>query len=125
MSAGDRESLLDKVAVYTEYFNSRIGPVGHLVADNPARGLASDAFDVAPEGIITNAGRPLRPGYVVTDARAEIAGSRVKLLHARDVGIGDARKDSALALWRVDPPLRLIQPEQALSTASACAPFPA
>ena len=116
---------MDKVAVYTEYFNSRIGPVGHVLADNAARGLASEAFAVLPGGIVTGAGSPLRPGYVVTDARVEVAGSRVAVLRSRAVGITEARAGSALALWRVDPPLRLVKPAQAVSSTAACAPFPA
>ena len=123
--AGTAESLVDKLTVYTEYFNSRIGPIGHLLADNPSRGLATDKLGVRPDGVVTRAGRPLRPGYVVTDARTEIAGSRLALLRARDVGITDAREGSALALWRVAPPLRLVRPAQVLAPAAACAPFPA
>ncbi len=121
---GTAESLLGDVALYTEYFNSRVGPVGHLLADNAERGLATDAFGIRRDGVVTRAGNPLRPGYVVTDARVEIAGSRVALLRARDVGIVSAREGSALALWRVTPPLRLVQPAQALSPAAACASFP-
>lgn len=121
---GTPESLLGKVAVYTEYFNSRIGPVGHLLADNPARGLATDAFAIRQDGVVARAGDPLRPGYVVTDARVGIAGTRLALLRASDVGIAGAREGSALALWRVSPPLRLVRPAQALSPAAACAPFP-
>lgn len=123
MSAGAAASLLGKVALYTEFFNSRIGPVGHLLGDNADRGLATDTFGIRRDGVVTRAGIALRPGYVVTDARVEIAGSRVALLRARDVGIADARENSALALWRVAPPLRLVQPAQALSPTAACAAF--
>ena len=122
---GAAASLLGKVALYTEFFNSRIGPVGHLLGDNADRGLATDTFGIRRDGVVTRAGIALRPGYVVTDARVEIAGSRVALLRARDVGIADARENSALALWRVAPPLRLVQPAQALSPTAACAAFPA
>ncbi len=122
--AGTPESLVDKLTVYTEYFNSRIGRVGHLLADNSSRGLATDELGVQPDGVVTSAGRPLRPDYVVTDARVEIDGSRLALLRARDVGI-DAREGSALALWRVEPPLTLVRPAQVLAPTAACAPFPA
>jgi hypothetical protein len=123
--AGTPESVLGTVTLYTEYFNSRIGPVGHLVADNAARRLATDAFAVRGNGVVTRAGIPLRSGYVVTDARVGIAGSRIALLAARDVGITGAPEGSALTLWRVAPPLRLLRPALALSPAAACAPFPA
>ncbi len=118
-------SMLDKVTLYTEFFNSRIGPVGHLLADNPARGLATEPFGIRRDGVVTQAGKPLSPGYVVTDARVAIVGSRVAVLRARDVGIADARKGSALALWRVQPPLRLVRKGQALSPGFGCKPFPA
>jgi hypothetical protein len=123
--AGTAGSLLGKLTLYTEYFNSRIGPVGHLLADNADRGLATDRFGIRRDGVVTLAGIALRPRYVVTDARVALAGARVALLHARDVGIAEAREHSALALWRVAPPLRLVRPGQALSPAAACAAFPA
>ncbi len=122
--AGTPRSLLGKLVLYTEYFNSRIGPVGHLLADNEARGLATDAFGIRRDGVVTHAGRPLPSEYVVTDARVGIAGARLAVLRARAVGIAGAREGSALALWRVEPPLRLVRPAQALSPAAACAPFP-
>lgn len=120
---GTAPSQLGQLALYTEYFNSRIGPVGHLLADNSARGLATDSFDIRADGVVTSAGSPLTPAYVVTDARVGIAGSRVALLRARAVGVAGARQGSALALWRVTPPLRLTRPAQALAASAACAAF--
>jgi MFS family permease len=61
---GAAASLLGKVALYTEFFNSRIGPVGHLLADNADRGLATDTFGIRRDGVVTRAGIALRPGYV-------------------------------------------------------------
>ena len=119
------ESRLEQLTLYTEYFNSRVGPVGYLITDNAARHLSTDAFAVRRDGVVTRAGTPIRSGYVVTDARVGIVGSRVALLRARDVGLADAREGSALALWRAASPLRLAQPSQALSPSAACAPFPA
>ena len=123
--AGTVGSRLEQLTLYTEYFNSRIGPVGYLITDNAARHLSTDAFAVRRDGVVTRAGTPIRSGYVVTDARVGIVGSRVALLRARDVGLADAREGSALALWRAASPLRLARPLQALSPSAACAPFPA
>jgi hypothetical protein len=111
------------VAVYTEYFNSRISRVGHLLGDNGARGLGTDTFALRPDGVVTSEGVPLRPESVVADARVDIVGSREALLYAREVGVSDAATGSALALWRVTPPLRLRNPTVALAPSAACAPF--
>ena len=123
-ATGTVGSRLEQLTLYTEYFNSRIGPVGYLITDNAARHLSTDAFAVRRDGVVTRAGTPIRSGYVVTDARVGIVGSRVALLRARDVGLADAREGSALALWRAASPLRLARPSQALSPSAACAPFP-
>ena len=104
--SGTEASRLGKVALYTEFFNSRITRTGHLFGDNAARGIASADLAVQPDGTVTMGGTPLRPGFVVTDARVRVDGSRVALLRASDVGIEGAG-GAALALWRVDPPVRL------------------
>ena len=122
--AGTAESRLGKLAVYTEYFNSRVGSVGYLLADNRDRGLTSDHFRIRPDGVVTLAEDPLSPDYAIVDARVGIAGSRVALLEAGDVGLTEARRGSALALWRVHKPLRLLDPGRALAASAACAAFP-
>ena len=107
-------SPLPKMAVYTEFFNSRVDRVGEVGGDNPARGLLSDALEVRPDGVIAKNGAPLRPRFVIADARLEFAGRRVAALRASDLmpAAGDA--GYALALWRVTPPLRLAKPAQVL-----------
>ena len=117
-------SRLEQLTLYTEYFNSRVGPVGYLITDNAARHLYG-RLRGAPGWRRDPRGHPDRSGYVVTDARVGIVGLRVALLRARDVGLADAREGSALALWRAASPLRLARPLQALSPSAACAPFPA
>ena len=107
--AGSPRSGLAKMAVYTEFFNSRIDRVGHVRGDNGSRGLATDTFALRPDGVVTSMGVPLRPDFVVADARVGIVGSRIALLRAGDVAKTDATRGSALALWRVTPPLRLVQ----------------
>ncbi len=123
--AGTTESNLGKLAVYTEYFNSRADSVGHLLADNPDRGLASAELGIREDGVVTRRGTPLRPDYVVADVRVRIAGVRVALLPAQGVGLVDSRRGSALALWRTRKPLRLLNPVEALGAQAACAAFPA
>ena len=122
--AGTPESMLDRVAVNTEYFNTRVGPVGHLLGDNAVRGLASESFAVRRDGVVTNQGKPLQPDYLIVDARVGIAGKRVARLRAVDVGLTDSRVDSALALWRAEKPLRLVGRGKALTADAACSPFP-
>ena len=110
---GVTPSPLPKMSLYTEYFNARVDHVGHLLADNAARGVASTPYALGPKGAVTSAGRPLSPGYVVTDARLALAGTRLATLSANAVMPG-APAGAGLALWRVSGPLRLTRPAQVL-----------
>ena len=90
---GAAGSLLGKVALYTEFFNSRIGPVGHLLGDNADRGLATDTFGIRRDGVVTRAGiaappRLRRHGRPGRDRRVPVLRSCapatwVSLMHAR------------------------------------------
>jgi hypothetical protein len=119
--AGGAPSPLPAMSLYTEYFNSRIDLVGHLLADNAARGLASAEFQLRPDGIVTENGLPVRSGYAVTDARIAVAGSRVATLSAREVSPRGETGTGSLALWRLRSPLRLVHPSQVEQPAAATA----
>ncbi|MBX5474185.1 MAG: glycosyltransferase family 39 protein [Thermoleophilia bacterium] len=105
---------LAKMEVYTEFFNRRIEPPVHLLADNPARGLGTATVAMTRAGVVVEDGEALRPGFVVADSRIPILGTRVASLSARAVLDGDPEA-GALTLWRVDPPLRLRRPAQVAS----------
>jgi Dolichyl-phosphate-mannose-protein mannosyltransferase len=108
---GTPTSPLATMSLYTEYFNARVDQVGHLLGDNAARGVASTPFALRPDGVVTSGGQPLRPEYLVTDARIAIAGTRLASLPAGKVTPEPVAK-GALTLWRVRSPLRLLQPAQ-------------
>jgi hypothetical protein len=114
-------SSLPAMSLYTEYFNSRIDQVGHLLEDNAARGLASETFGLRPDGVVTSDGRPLRAAFAVTDARVELAGHRTAALSARAVTAPHV-DNGGLVLWRLQGPLRLLRPSQVLhpSPQTAC-----
>jgi hypothetical protein len=97
---------IGKLAVYTEFFNSSVDTVGHLLDDNDARALGSDALELTADGVVTRDGVPLRPVLVVTDARAAVAGERLATL-------------DSLSLWRTSSPVRLVR---APAAGEACAP---
>jgi hypothetical protein len=105
-------SPLPTMALYTEYFNSQVDRVGHLLDDNAARGLTSETFGLRADGVVTSDGQPLRPEYAVTDARIEVAGLREAHLAARDVSPGPDAGTGGLTLWRLRGPLRLLRPAQ-------------
>jgi hypothetical protein len=104
-------SELAQMAVWSEFFSLRVNQAGHLLGDNPARGLDTTRLSLTRSGIVDGADGALQPRYVVTDARVPIVGSRVALLRAGDVFPHPAAA-GALALWHVDPPLRLRRPSQ-------------
>ena len=111
---GAAPSPLPTMSLYTEYFNARVDQVGHLLDDNAARGVVSETFGLRSDGVVTSGGRPLRPEYVVTDARIAIAGTRRAVLAAGAVGSEVGAAPGALALWRVQGALRLLRPAQVL-----------
>ena len=113
-------SPLEDMSLYSEYFNSNIDLVGHLLADNAARGLASVQFALRADGVVTDGGKPVTSAYAVTDGRLRVAGVRVASLAAQAVTAGP--ETGNLTLWRLQGPLRLLQPSQVTkpSAAAAC-----
>jgi hypothetical protein len=109
-----RATMLGQMALYTELFNSRVNRVGHLLADNGARGVASETFTLSSGGVVRSRGAALQPGLVVADARVQIVGTKIASLTGRDLSFTDGPRDDALALWRVSAPLRLADPSQLL-----------
>ena len=107
-------SPLATMSLLTEFFNSRVEQVGYLLHDNPDRVLPSERFGILPNGVVTGNGRPLRPQFVVTDARIAIAGVRDASLSSEAVMPKHTASTAALTLWRVHGPLRLLRPTQAL-----------
>lgn len=105
-SLNQRYSDLERMALYTEFFNSRISRTGQLRGNNGARGLAAASLDLRTDGVVTDAGKPLRPAFVVADARIEIGGTRIAVLRGRDAG--QSTPDAALSLWRVRGALRIV-----------------
>ncbi len=108
----EADRTLAKMALYTELFNSQIEQVGHLIADNETRGLASDFFSIGEECVVTSEGIRLRSQYVVTQADVGVVGTPIARLSTSDVSNANISKEAALALWRVEPPLRLCAPPQ-------------
>lgn len=108
---GTPKPQLAAMSVDTEYFNSRVDRVGHLLADNPARGVATTPFGLLPDGVVTSGREPLRPEYLVTDARIDVAGTRLASLSAGAVA-PEPGASAALTLWRVRGTLRLLRPSQ-------------
>jgi hypothetical protein len=105
-------SPLPTMSLYTEYFNSQVDRVGHLLDDNAARGLGSEKFGLRPDGVVTSDGRPLRPEFAVTDARIEVAGVREAALPAQAVTPEPGLGTGGLALWRLQGAFRLLRPAQ-------------
>ena len=105
-------SPLPAMSLFTEYFNRRVDLVGHLLDEDAARGVSSEKFGLRADGVVTDGGRPLRPAYVVTDARLAILGTRVATLPARLVAPEPGAGSGGLALWRVQGVLRLHRPAQ-------------
>jgi hypothetical protein len=113
-------SPLPAMSLYTEYFNSRIDLVGHLLADNSSRGLASAQFALRQDGVVTDNGDEVNSGYAVTDGRLRVAGARIASLAAQ--AVTSEPETGSLTLWRLHGPLRLVQPSDVLhpSTALRC-----
>jgi hypothetical protein len=105
-------SPLPAMSLYTEYFNSRIDLVGHLLGDNSARGLASVQFALRRDGVVTVNGSAVRSEYAVTDGRLRVAGVRVSSLAAQAVTAGP--ETGNLTLWHLHGALRIVQPAEVL-----------
>jgi hypothetical protein len=110
--AAGMTSPLPAMSLYTEYFNSRIDLVGHLLGDNSARGLASVQFSLRQDGLVTANGSALRSEYAVTDGRLQVVGARVASLAAQAVTAGP--ETGNLTLWRLHGPLRIVRPAEVL-----------
>ena len=106
-SAVEQEGL-ERMSLNTEFFNSRIDRLGHVRAENSARGLPTEPLVVRSDGVITSKGVPVVTPFVVTDRRLELVGTRVAELRGREVG-ESAVPDAGLALWRVDGRVRLAE----------------
>ena len=91
--------------IWTEFFNVKVDQVTHVYADDAASGLASPALTVGRGGLVTEDGRPYRPGYVVLDTRQPIAGEVIERFDLSSLH-GVYENGASLTLWRVDPPLR-------------------
>ena len=118
---GDTRSVLEKMALYTEFFNDRVERPAYLLEDNPARGLASVRAAARPDGVVTTAaGDPLLADYVVVDSRIHLVGTPVATLRAWQVTGAGASKaaNGSLTLWRSTTPVRLARPMQVLEAAT-------
>jgi len=105
-STAERDSL-ERMSLYTEFFNGRVSRLGHLGEENPARGLPTERLELREDGVITTADVPLLAAFVVTDRRVELAGTKVAELRGRDVGELDS-PEAGLALWRVAGRVRVV-----------------
>jgi hypothetical protein len=101
-----------RMAVYTELFNSRITDVGHIGIENRSRGLASTALNLGADGTVLRGSAPFHSRYVVVDSRIRVSGRRVALLKPADVGEQSSTDQDALALWRTDSAVRLLDTGQ-------------
>ena len=92
------------LTVWTEFFNRRIRAVRHVGYPNPEDGLVSKPLTVSRDQRVLDAGEPFDSRYVAIDARQRIVGERI----ASTSIPGEYGGLATLALWRVDPPLRLV-----------------
>lgn len=104
-STAERDGL-ERMSLYTEFFNGRISRLGHLGDENPARGRPTERLELRDDGVITTAGVPLLAAFVVTDRRVELVGTKVAELRGRDVGELES-PEAGLALWRIAGRVRL------------------
>jgi hypothetical protein len=97
-----------RLAVYTELFNARVGEAAHIGEDNPSRGLATAALKVGADGTVLAGTSPLSSRYVILDARIAVKGARLAVLRANDVEPANSEVRGALALWRTDGRVQLL-----------------
>ncbi|HSC92979.1 MAG TPA: hypothetical protein VLB86_15100 [Gaiellaceae bacterium] len=95
------------LALWTEFFNTRVDRVAHVYGPIVRDGLASPELRVAAQGGILHGadGRTLARDYVVVDSRQPIAGERLARFDLGDhLPYGEG---ASLTLWRAERPLRL------------------
>jgi hypothetical protein len=109
---GDEGNLV----LYTQIFDLKAGDVFQALGQNPASGVAAPGATIARSGVVSVKGQPLRPAYVALDAGVPVVGRRIAELRARDV-ISGSSSGAALALWKVDGPVRLRRPAEVFTTA--------
>jgi hypothetical protein len=100
-------------AVLTEFFNTRVDRVFHLLQDVERDNLASPALTVGPGGVVLESGRPFAPGYAVLDSRQPVVGKRLGRLDLASLQT-QFQDGASLTLWKVDPPLRFLRHAQPL-----------
>ena len=98
-----------RLVVWTEYFNTRVGPVKWLYQPNAFDGVASEQLSVAEGGLILDSTGPFAPEYVVIDSRQRVTGDPVARFYLTTIGDPLLRNGASLTLWRVDPPLRIFE----------------
>jgi hypothetical protein len=104
----------DKFVVWTEFFNTAVGPVEHVYDDVRSSGLSSPKLGFGTGGLVVKDGQPYAPRYVVMDSRQPIVGERLARFDL--ASLGSPHQDGAsLTLWAVDPPLRVLPHAQPLA----------
>jgi hypothetical protein len=109
---GDEGNLL----LYTQIFDLKARDAFQTLGQNPATGVAAPDATIARSGLVSVKGHPLRPAYVALDAGVPVVGRRIAVLRARDV-ISGSSSGAAVALWKLDGPLRLRRPADVFTTA--------
>ena len=114
-STGSSRADLEKMALYTEFFNDGIEHAAYVLEDNTTRGIASTRVAVRRDGVVTTAaGKPLITDYVVIDSRIPLVGTPVATLRAPQVTDASSAAKDSLTLWRSPIPVRLANPAQVL-----------
>jgi hypothetical protein len=97
------------LTLWTEWFNTHLGPVEYVTGADPADGLPPPTqLTIGRGGTMSADGRPYRPRYVVLDSRQPIVGRRLKRFDLAAVTGRHEGAGASLTLWRVAPPLRFM-----------------
>jgi len=100
-----------QLAVWTEFFNTRIDHVVQLFGTNAQRYAASPTITLSADGILRQHGSALAPRYVVIDSRVPIEGRRLARLSVDSVRTAwEGHPTGALTLWEAAQPLQVVEP---------------
>ena len=108
----DAENAQKTLVVWTEFFNTRVDQVTHVVEPVPDY-VFSPKLTVAPGGIVHENGRPFTPAYAVLDSRQPIVGRRLARFDLASLG-SEWQGGASLSVWKVSPPLGFLTHAQPL-----------
>jgi hypothetical protein len=101
------------LVVWTEFFNTRVDRVFHVLEQVERDNLDSPQLSVGPGGVVLLGGRPFAPRYAVLDSRQPVVGKPLARFDLPALGTS-YQAGASLTLWDVDPPLRFLVHAQPL-----------